>query len=78
MSLLSLILRRERTCPACGAPFVCGGLGGCWCREVTLDPSALAELRNRYSGCLCRSCLEKWQRDSLDHHLTTRGSSGIT
>ena len=52
-------LNRAQVCPACGEPFACEiNLQGCWCSEVKLSPQTLQELRSKYNGCLCRSCLE--------------------
>jgi hypothetical protein len=49
----------KATCPACGQRFACGAsLRGCWCSEVKLSDAARAELKQLYSGCLCRACLE--------------------
>ncbi|HJU91302.1 MAG TPA: cysteine-rich CWC family protein [Pyrinomonadaceae bacterium] len=56
-------LNRPQHCPACGEAFACEiGLQGCWCSEVELNPSTLKALREKYKGCLCRSCLEKAER----------------
>jgi len=52
-------LSRAQECPACGEPFACEiNLSGCWCSEVKLSADTLQALRARYSGCLCRTCLE--------------------
>ncbi|MGH9790512.1 MAG: cysteine-rich CWC family protein [Candidatus Acidiferrales bacterium] len=49
------------TCPACGEQFACGAtLCGCWCAEAKLSEAARAALRERYSGCLCRDCLQRY------------------
>jgi len=53
--------REPSTCEACGESFVCGAtLAGCWCTEIKLSDEARAELRRRYTRCLCRSCLESF------------------
>gem|GEM_PF-1138205 len=50
---------RASTCEACGKDFCCGAsLAGCWCANLSLSDTARAELRTRYSRCLCRQCLE--------------------
>jgi hypothetical protein len=49
---------KEKRCSKCGLSFDCGGLLGCWCREVKLDAAKLAALRQQYADCLCRACLE--------------------
>jgi len=52
-------------CPACGERFACAAsLRGCWCAEVKLTDAVRAELRARYSGCLCRTCLQKYASSS--------------
>lgn len=53
----------QSQCESCGRPFRCGAnLGGCWCSQVPLDDDARQALRDRFSGCLCRECLEKLTR----------------
>jgi hypothetical protein len=48
-------------CEACGQGFDCGAQGaGCWCTEVQLTEQQRADLRERYRGCLCRPCLERF------------------
>ncbi len=56
------ILRRERVCESCGQSFACEiGLGGCWCSSIELSEETRQELRTKYTGCLCRGCLEAAQ-----------------
>ncbi|MGH9817802.1 MAG: cysteine-rich CWC family protein, partial [Candidatus Acidiferrales bacterium] len=56
----AVIVEQKRVCPACGEQFACGAtLRGCWCAEVKLSEAARATLRERYSGCLCRDCLQR-------------------
>jgi hypothetical protein len=52
------LLAREKRCSKCGAAFDCGGLFGCWCRDVKLDEATLADLRQQYADCLCPNCLK--------------------
>jgi hypothetical protein len=53
------VLNQPSVCEACGDPFTCGAkLSGCWCSEIKLSDETRAELKERYSGCLCRECLE--------------------
>ncbi len=49
---------KVKTCPACGGTFECFNQE-CWCGQVPLSGETLAQLRQSYKGCLCRSCLEK-------------------
>lgn len=54
----------QSVCEACGEPFNCGASGSnCWCAEVKLTEDARAKLRERYSNCLCRACLEGFAAD---------------
>lgn len=57
--LMSSGLSRDLVCDSCGNKFTCGAsLSGCWCSEIKLTDEARAELKKRYSDCLCRECLE--------------------
>ncbi len=46
-------------CPHCGSGFHCGvnDTEPCACSTLQLDAATLAELRQRYRGCLCLACL---------------------
>lgn len=61
ISLMLPVLRRSQACPACGESFACeiSLATGCWCGEIKLSEVARAELRSKYTGCLCRACLEQ-------------------
>jgi hypothetical protein len=50
---------KQKRCSKCGAEFECGGLLGCWCRDVKLDRVTLAALKERYDDCLCPDCLRQ-------------------
>ena len=52
---------RATTCPRCGGPFACG-VGAdratpCFCVAYALGAERLAELRAKWSDCLCAPCL---------------------
>jgi hypothetical protein len=48
----------QKICPVCGARFGCvAAQEACWCAEVKLSSHATADLRARFSGCLCPRCL---------------------
>ena len=52
---------RAATCPRCGAAFACG-VGAdpatpCFCVGYRLGSERLAELRAKWSDCLCAGCL---------------------
>ena len=52
---------RATTCPRCGGPFACGvgadRAAPCFCVSFALDAERLAELRAKWSDCLCADCL---------------------
>jgi hypothetical protein len=52
-----MMFEKEKRCAKCGKTFACGGLLGCWCRDVRLDAATLARLKERYADCLCPDCL---------------------
>ena len=58
MSSCRAVISIPKTCQRCGVEFGCGG-SCCWCDEVTLDTQVREELRQRFSDCLCRACLEQ-------------------
>jgi hypothetical protein len=53
-------LENPSPCEACGEAFTCGAsLTGCWCMKVRVSGEARARLRERYTKCICRACLER-------------------
>ena len=48
-------------CPRCGGGFHCGAGDAepCDCTTMPLDDATLADLRQRYTGCLCLACLRE-------------------
>jgi len=50
----------DDVCARCGGTFHCGmnDAAPCACTTVRLDAATLAELRERYVGCLCLTCLQ--------------------
>ena len=49
----------DARCPRCGGAFHCGAQDAtpCACSTLVLTPELQADLRQRYSGCLCLACL---------------------
>ncbi|MES2960259.1 MAG: cysteine-rich CWC family protein [Pseudomonadota bacterium] len=49
----------DNTCPRCGGAFHCGfdDAAPCACASVQLDDATRRDLRQRYAGCLCMTCL---------------------
>jgi len=48
-----------KTCPRCGKTFECVHSVDCWCVKVKLTDATKAFLKERYSDCLCKDCLEE-------------------
>ena len=53
----------EGRCPRCGGAFHCGvnDPQPCACTGLRLEVALLAQLRQRYEGCLCLACLAQLQ-----------------
>jgi len=66
------MFEKAKRCEKCGQTFECGGLLGCWCRDVALDDAARAMLKERYADCLCPSCLKALQSTVTDASLTNQ------
>jgi hypothetical protein len=67
-----MILSKEKRCSKCGVAFDCGGLLGCWCRDVKLDRAQLDVLKERYADCLCPQCLNEFARPAPADTTSTR------
>ncbi len=65
MSNCRAAVSMTKTCQRCGVEFGCG-LSCCWCDEITLDPKTRSELRQQFTDCVCRACLEQAQRSKPD------------
>ena len=52
------------TCPRCGGGFHCGvgDTAPCACTTLTLSAELIADLRARYTSCLCLRCLGELSR----------------
>ncbi len=48
-----------KTCPRCGKTFECVHAVDCWCVKVKLTDATKVFLKENYSDCLCKECLEK-------------------
>ena len=48
-------------CPRCGGGFHCGAGNAepCACAALQFDEATLADLRARFTGCLCLACLRE-------------------
>lgn len=51
----------DSRCPRCGGAFHCGvnDVEPCACTTLRLDDATLADLRQRFDGCLCLACLRE-------------------
>jgi hypothetical protein len=58
---------RATACPRCGGEFACGAGADratpCFCVSFELGPERLAELRAKWSDCLCAACLRALAAD---------------
>ena len=58
---------RATTCPRCGAAFACGAAADratpCFCVSYALGAERLAQLRAKWSDCLCADCLAALAND---------------
>jgi hypothetical protein len=61
------------TCPRCGGGFHCGvnDAAPCACTTLKLTDELRAQLRERYTGCLCLKCLGELARASSPMDVTT-------
>jgi prepilin-type processing-associated H-X9-DG protein/prepilin-type N-terminal cleavage/methylation domain-containing protein len=72
MSSIQTICRPEN-CPLCGQPNDCqlctvaAYKGSCWCARVEMSGQLLARVpeNSRNRACICRNCVEKFQREPL-------------
>lgn len=62
-------------CPRCGGGFHCGANDAepCACGALQLNPALLAELRVRYTGCLCLACLRALAGEGRRSNSEPRG-----
>lgn len=49
----------KKICPRCGKEFECVHSIDCWCVTIHLSDRAKANLKENYSDCLCKDCLEE-------------------
>ena len=49
----------KKTCPRCGKTFECVHSIDCWCVKIQLKDTTKAYLKENYSDCLCKDCLEE-------------------
>ena len=56
---MTSIKGKEKTCPRCGASFLCTHDEVCQCVGIDLNENARAYLRTHYKDCLCRKCLQE-------------------
>ena len=56
---LTFFLPMKKICPRCGKEFECVHSVDCWCVTVKLTDATKAYLKEHYSNCLCKECLEE-------------------
>ena len=62
MGICRALISLPKTCQSCGVEFQCGSLC-CWCGEIKLDAAVRRELKEKFTDCLCRACLEAAARE---------------
>ena len=60
MGICRALISLPKTCQRCGVEFECGS-PCCWCGEMKLDATVRQELKEKFTDCLCRACLEQAQ-----------------
>ncbi|MBX8632812.1 MAG: cysteine-rich CWC family protein [Thermoplasmata archaeon YP2-bin.285] len=50
-------MTRNKRCELCGNEFVCGGLSGCWCRNISISAERRQILSSIAEDCVCRNCI---------------------
>ncbi|MFD2520108.1 cysteine-rich CWC family protein [Emticicia soli] len=53
-------------CPRCQQIFVCkaGSIGNCQCNNIRLNKKQTDYIRQRFTSCLCITCLNELQEES--------------
>jgi hypothetical protein len=51
--------RIPKSCPKCGAKFVCQG-EDCWCHNYQILNKNIHYIRQTWDDCLCPSCLKEF------------------
>lgn len=51
----------NKKCPECGSGFRCEGDRDCWCEKVQIHKAQMLEIMERYTDCLCPSCMKKYE-----------------
>ncbi|MGB0711940.1 MAG: cysteine-rich CWC family protein [Gammaproteobacteria bacterium] len=75
-------MSKQTQCPRCGRPFICqrDDIKRCDCASVNVPGALLEQIRDRFDGCLCISCLttlKAEQRRVDDERSATSGGSKI-
>lgn len=66
LALFSEKYKEPSVCESCGDEFICGAtLKGCWCMNVKVPDEARAEMKEKFTKCLCPKCLETFSEPSL-------------
>jgi len=54
--------QRQLVCESCGASFGCCAerIASCWCANVNIPDAVRADLKAKFSECICPECLAKY------------------
>ena len=49
-------------CEICGAKYFCNArdIENCFCKKINLSKEIIVQIKNKYSRCLCKGCLNKF------------------
>jgi hypothetical protein len=50
-----------KKCQKCGRTFRCEGDSDCWCESVNIHRSALQDILENYTDCICPDCLRIYE-----------------
>jgi hypothetical protein len=57
------IASQDKTCPKCGATFLCQGEDDCWCENYQILQKDFLRITQEFSDCLCPECLKEYASD---------------
>ena len=50
-----------KKCQKCGVDFRCDGEGDCWCESVPIHRTQMLEIMEKYTDCICPSCMKEYE-----------------
>lgn len=59
-SMVKIEQKYSTNCPRCKKPMLCNNSKECWCNGYLLSAAAKEMLAQKYTGCLCESCIKEY------------------